>query len=164
MCVVCEYIPCFTMSLLQPETFQFIIRVEGTNVDGKVKIPYALTAIKGVGRRLAFLACKKAEIDPSRRAGELTKDEVNKLVEIVRNPLEYSIPEWFVNRKRDFKDNASGQALGSALDTKLRDDLERLRKIRCHRGIRHMFGLKVRGQRTKTTNRHGRTMGVKSKK
>ena len=55
-------------SLLQPETFQFIIRVEGTNVDGKVKIPYALTAIKGVGRRLAFLACKKAEIDPSRRS------------------------------------------------------------------------------------------------
>ena len=85
-------------------------------------------------------------------------------MEIVRNPLDYNVPEWFVNRKRDFKDNSSGQALGGALDTKLRDDLERLRKIRAHRGIRHMFGLKVRGQRTKTTNRHGRTMGVKSKK
>lgn len=45
------------------------------------------------------------------------------------------------------------------LDTKLREDLERLKKIRNHRGLRHYWGLRVRGQRTKTTGRRGRTVG-----
>ena len=46
----------------------------------------------------------------------------------------------------------------------LRDDIPRLRKIRAHRGIRHYFGLRVRGQHTKTTGRRGKTVGVAKKK
>ena len=41
------------------------------------------------------------------------------------------------------------------LDTKMREDLERLKKIRNHRGLRHYWGLRVRGQHTKTTGRRG---------
>jgi len=41
-------------------------------------VPFALTAVKGVGRRYAFVVCKKAEIDPCRRAGELDEDEVER--------------------------------------------------------------------------------------
>lgn len=50
------------------------------------------------------------------------------------------------------------------LDSKLREDLERLKKIRAHRGMRHYWGLRVRGQHTKTTGRRGRTVGVSKKK
>jgi small subunit ribosomal protein S18e len=50
------------------------------------------------------------------------------------------------------------------LDTKLREDIERLKKIRAHRGLRHFWGLKVRGQKTKSTGRTGRTLGVTKKK
>ena len=50
------------------------------------------------------------------------------------------------------------------LETKLRENLERMKKIRRHRGLRHYWGLKVRGQRTKTTGRRGATMGVTKKK
>ena len=46
------------------------------------------------------------------------------------------------------------------LETKLREDIERMAKIRCNRGLRHKWGLKVRGQHTKTTGRFGRTVGV----
>jgi small subunit ribosomal protein S18e len=46
----------------------------------------------------------------------------------------------------------------------LRDDLERLKKIRNHRGLRHYWGLRVRGQHTKTTGRAGKTVGVAMKK
>ncbi|HML26809.1 MAG TPA: 30S ribosomal protein S13, partial [Methanomethylovorans sp.] len=46
----------------------------------------------------------------------------------------------------------------------LREDLNTLKKIRCYRGIRPERGLKVRGQRTKSTGRRGSTIGVSKKK
>ena len=48
-------------------TFQHIIRLLNTNIDGKQKIMFALTAIKGVGRRYANLVCKKADVDLNKR-------------------------------------------------------------------------------------------------
>jgi ribosomal protein S13 len=56
------------------------------------------------------------------------------------------------------------QVISSQLDTKLREDLERLKKIRNHRGLRHYWGMRVRGQHTKTTGRRGKTVGVAGKK
>jgi small subunit ribosomal protein S18e len=54
-------------SLLAEDSFQHILRVLNTNVDGKQKIVYAMTAIKGLGRRFSNLVCKKAEVDLSKR-------------------------------------------------------------------------------------------------
>jgi len=56
------------------------------------------------------------------------------------------------------------QLTSANLDSKLREDLERMKKIRAHRGLRHYWGLRVRGQHTKTTGRRGRTVGVSKKK
>ena len=58
----------------------------------------------------------------------------------------------------------TNQVMANFLDNKLREDLERLKKIRAHRGLRHYWGLRVRGQHTKTTGRRGRTVGVSKKK
>jgi len=57
------------MSLVSGEksNFQFILRLLNTNVDGKQKVMYALTKIKGVGRRYSNLVCKKADVDLSKR-------------------------------------------------------------------------------------------------
>jgi hypothetical protein len=58
------------MSLVVPEAhvqFQHILRLLNTNVDGKRKIMYALTEIKGVGRRYSNLVCKKADVDLNKR-------------------------------------------------------------------------------------------------
>lgn len=54
-------------SLMAEDSFQHILRVLNTNVDGKQKIVYAMTAIKGLGRRFSNLVCKKAEVDLSKR-------------------------------------------------------------------------------------------------
>ena len=54
-------------SLLADESFQHILRVLNTNVDGKQKIMFAMTSIKGIGRRFANIACKKAEVDMRKR-------------------------------------------------------------------------------------------------
>ncbi|GMM34783.1 ribosomal 40S subunit protein S18A [Saccharomycopsis crataegensis] len=146
------------MSLVVQEegSFQHILRLLNTNVDGRIKIVYALTTIKGVGRRYANLVCKKADIDLNKRAGELTQEELERVVTIMQNPTQYKIPAWFLNRQRDFTDGKDSHLLANGVESKLRDDLERLKKIRAHRGIRHYWGLKVRGQHTKTTSRRRR--------
>ncbi|KAG0617256.1 hypothetical protein M758_5G177000 [Ceratodon purpureus] len=118
------------MSLIAGEEFQHILRVLNTNVDGRQKIMFALTSIKGVGRRFANLVCKKADVDMSKRAGELSAAELENLMVIVANPRQFKIPDWFLNRKKDHKDGRYSQVVSNALDMKLRDDLERLKKIR----------------------------------
>ncbi|GAA5861318.1 hypothetical protein JCM1840_005331 [Sporobolomyces johnsonii] len=158
------------MSLVVPEAhvqFQHILRLLNTNVDGKRKIMYALTEIKGVGRRYANIVCKKADVDLTKRAGELNPDELERIVTIMQNPGQFKIPNWFVNRQKDIVDGKTGKyghLLSNQLDSKMREDLERLKKIRNHRGLRTYWGLRVRGQHTKTTGRRGKTVGVSKKK
>jgi len=152
-----------TMSLVMTPDFQHILRVLNTNIDGRIKTQFALCTIQGVGRRFSDLCCKMAEVDGQKRAGELTNDEIEKLVAIIQNPLQFKIPEWFLNRQKDFKTGKYYQLFSNTLHTKLRDDLERLKKIRNHRGLRHYWTLRVRGQHTKTTGRNGRSMGPAKK-
>jgi small subunit ribosomal protein S18e len=67
--------------------------------------------------------------------------KVEKLVTIIANPRQYKIPDWFLNRQKDIKDGKYSQVTSNALENKLREDLERLKKIRAHRGLRHYWGL-----------------------
>lgn len=114
---------------------------------------YAITKIKGVGRRFANICCKKAEIDMNKRAGQLQPDEIERLVSIIQNPMHFKIPQWFLNRKKDIKTGKYSQVVANTLEQSLREDLERLKKMRAHRGLRHYWGIKVRGQHTKSTGR-----------
>ena len=150
--------------LIQPDKFQHILRVLNTNIDGRRKIGYALTAIKGIGRRFAHVVIRKADVDATKRAGELSEEEVDRIVTIIASPRQYKIPDWFLNRQKDIKDGKYSQVTSNNLDTKVREDLERMKKIRVHRGLRHYWNLRVRGQHTKTTGRRGRTVGVSKKK
>ncbi|PXF46906.1 40S ribosomal protein S18 [Gracilariopsis chorda] len=150
--------------VMEGEEFQHILRVLNTNIDGRQKVMYALTSIKGVGRRFSNLVLKKADIDLTKRAGSLSNEEIDRIVTIIQSPRQFKIPDYFLNRQRDFKDGKTTQLIANQLDFKLREDLDRLRKTRCHRGMRHYFGLRVRGQHTKTTGRRGRTVGVSKKK
>merc|ERR1712141_36703 len=151
------------MAFVNPEDFQHILRIQNTNIDGNIKVTNAVTAIRGMGRRFTDLVLKKAEIDRTKRAGQLNEDEVERLMTTMLAPKNFKIPEWFLNRQRDFKDGKSGQLVSNNLDNKLREDFERMKKIRLHRGLRHYWGLRVKGQHTCTTGRHGRTVGISKK-
>ena len=144
------------MSLIVGDDFQHILRVLNTNVDGRTKVMYALTQIRGIGRRFSNVVCKKAEIDMGKRAGERSAAELESLMVIVSNPRQFRIPDWFLNRQKNYKDGKYLQQVSNQLDTTFRDDLERLKKIRNHRGLRHYWGIRVRGQHTKTTGRRGK--------
>ena len=118
----------------------------------------------GIGRRFATLVLKKAEVNLNKRAGEMTPEELEKFIVITSNPRQFKIPDWFLNRKKDHKDGRYSQLTSNLVDMKFREDIERLKKIRNHRGLRHYWQLRVRGQKTKTTGRRGRTVGVSSRK
>lgn len=123
-----------------------------------------MRTIKGIGRRFSGIVLKIAQIPLNKRAGELTEAELNKINDILARPVDYNIPKWFLNRQKDVKDGSWSQLISNNLDTKLREDLERMKKARVHRGLRHFWGIKVRGQRTKSTGRRGKTLGVQRKK
>merc|ERR1712216_759746 len=86
-------------------------------------------------------------------------EEIDKLVAVIQNPLQF-MPAWFVNRKKDIKDGKTSHVYANLLDTKMHESLERMWKCRAHRGLRHGWGVRVRGQKTCTTGRHGKTVGV----
>merc|ERR1712118_257650 len=133
----------FMGSLLAPDEFVHIIRLLNTNLDGKEKIMYALSRIKGIGRRFANLICKKGEMDMTLRAGEFTAQQLEKLNEIVANPNNHMIPSWFLNNQKEYKDGGSSQVTNEKnLDPFKREIKERLKKIRSHRGIRHFWNFK----------------------
>ena len=140
--------------------FQHILRVLNTNIDGKRKSQIALTKIIGVGKRFANLICKKAEVDINRRAGTLSNEEIEKIVAIINNPKLFKVPDYFVNRQRDFVQGKTSQCVMNVLVAAVRGDIERMKKIRLHRGIRHYWGHRVRGQHTKTTGRKGKSLGM----
>lgn len=149
-----------SLNIQEKGSFQHILRLLSTNVDGNIKIMYALTTIRGVGPRFANLVCKKADVDMSKRAGELSVEELERLITIIQDPAQYKIPAWFMNRQRDPVDGKNAHLLVNQLDTKLREDIEKMKRMRLHRGLRHFWGYRVRGQHTNATGRRGVATGI----
>lgn len=145
------------------QEYRAIIRIAGTDCDGSRRVDHAISRIRGVGIPFARAVLKAAEIPLNSRLGYLTESEVKKLEEIFVNPVDHGIPEWMVNRPRSPETGRSYHVIGSDLDIRTRMDIDVMRKMRSWKGVRHSLGLKVRGQRTKTTARTGRTLGVSRK-
>ena len=140
--------------------FRPIVRFLGTDLDGSLKVPYALTAVKGIGVMLGYAITRAAGIDTEKRLGFLSDEELKKLEEVAKNPQKYGIPAWLLNRRRDPVTGKDLHLYGSDLVYTIREDIQRKMRIKSWRGIRHSLGLKVRGQRTRTTGRTGTAVGV----
>jgi small subunit ribosomal protein S13 len=143
--------------------FQYIIRFAGTDINGTQLVTYALTNVKGVGIKLANAIIEKSGINPEARMGFLSSSEVEKIEDVLQNPMKYSIPQWLLNRRKDRETGKDLHLLGSDLVLQTKNDIEDIKKIRSWKGFRHSYGLKVRGQRTRTTGRKGKAIGVKKK-
>jgi small subunit ribosomal protein S13 len=108
-----------------------VTRLAGVDIPNNKRTEIALTYIFGVGRKSAVDICKKANVEGSKKAGDLTDDEIGKL----RRAIE------------------SGYQVEGDLRAQVGMNIKRLVDIQCYRGIRHRKGLPVRGQRTKTNAR-----------
>ena len=135
-----------------------------SQVDGNAKIEYGLTQIRGVGRRFAQAIVRVAKIDPDLRIGAIPEKDLNRVEEIIKAPISNGIPAWMVNRKKDLVTGEDLHIIGNRLELSVRRDIDRMKRIRSYKGVRHNRGLKVRGQRTKSTGRHGLVVGVIRKK
>lgn len=144
--------------------FRRILRILETDVDGELPLVYGLSTIKGIGYNLATAVCKVSGLDPRMKTGYLTDDEIKLLEDIVKNPQKFGIPSWYYNRRRDVETGIDVHLVGATLLFHVKEDIEREKRIKSWRGVRHALGLKVRGQRTRTTGRLGITVGVKRKK
>tara|TARA_B110001450_G_C17500702_1_gene432173 strand:- start:237 stop:704 length:468 start_codon:yes stop_codon:yes gene_type:complete len=153
-----------SLVLQNPNEFVHILRVQNTNINGKQKAPFGLRQIRGLGRRFSVLTLKIAQVDCNKRSGEMNEEEIKTVNDIIARPVDYNIPKWFLNRQKDPKNGGWTQLISNNLDTMMREDLERMRKSKNHRGLRHYWGHRVRGQRTKSTGRCGKTLGVTRKK
>jgi len=140
-----------------------IVRIMGRDVPGEVNIENALRHIQGVNFMLARAIRIRSGIDPNLRMGDLDDSKVETLSKIIENPGNFGIPAWMLNHRKDLSTGKDLHIVESDLIMTKREDLERMKKIRCYRGIRHMFGLRTRGQRTRSSGRKGTTMGVKRK-
>jgi len=145
------------------EELKHIVRILNTNLDGHQPVQMALTGIKGMGRRNARLLTQKAELDPTETLGLLSDETIAKLREVVEAAQDH-IPVWMKNRRRDLLTGEDRHVMGTDLMLTLTEEMNIIRDTRSYRGIRHERGLRVRGQRTRSTGRKGATVGVSRKK
>lgn len=106
-------------------------RILGVEIPDNKPTRIALTYLYGVGQQTAIDLCQKAGIDPTARAKTLTDDEIGRLASIM---------------ERDY-------VVEGPLTRQVKQNIDRLREIKCYRGLRHRHGLPVRGQRTRTNAR-----------
>jgi len=145
------------------QEYRYILRIMGTDVQGTLKTVYALTNIKGVSLSLSNAILKKAGVNPDLRVGLLSESEIDKIEEIIKEPNRFGLPTWLFNRRKDAETGKDTHLLSANLVLRTKMDIDQAKEIRSWRGYRHAYNLKVRGQRTKTTGRAGKSLGVKKK-
>ncbi len=147
----------------EEDDFKYIVRIAATDVDGAKPVRYALTQVKGVGDTLAHIIAREADVDETVKIGNLPDKQIEQLNDLVVNTADV-VPPWMRNRQRDIETGEDKHLIGPEIDMTRRDDINRLKKIKSYRGLRHEKGLPVRGQRTRGNKRSGLAVGVSRRK
>lgn len=145
-----------------------VVRIAGRDLDGSVPMKDALRDIKGVSHRMAAMVAasfvKVENLPYDTELAKLSEGQQRKLEDVLAHPGNYGIPVWAVNRRKDFDSGENKHLIMADWDFMLRKDVLRLNEIKSYRGLRHAWGLTVRGQRTKSTHRgKGGVVGVMKK-
>jgi small subunit ribosomal protein S13 len=145
------------------ENFRYIVRIMNSDIDGNKSMMMGIQNIKGVGPRVAAVVAKRTGIKPSEKMGNLSEAQTESITNIIASYPEIA-PSWAVNRQNDVETGEDTHIFGVDLDIVRKDDINRMKMIRCYRGVRHEQGQKVRGQKTRSNGRTGLTMGVSRQK
>jgi small subunit ribosomal protein S13 len=106
-------------------------RLLGVDIPNDKPTAFSLQYLYGVGEKVALELCDKAGVDPKKHARDLAEEELSRLAVLL---------------ERDY-------TVEGGLRRQTQQNINRLRDIKCYRGIRHRMGLPVRGQRTRTNAR-----------
>jgi len=149
---------------LSASEYKYILRIAGKDIEGGKKLIVAISEIKGVGYNFAQVLTQTLNINPDKRVGFLTEGEIREIEQAISNPTKTGIPQWYLNRRKNTDTGSNQHMITSDLDFATSNDVEREKLVMSWRGYRHMFGLRVRGQCTRTTGRKGGAVGVKKVK
>jgi small subunit ribosomal protein S13 len=145
---------------LSTQEYRHIVRIIGNDIPGARKAVVGLTQIKGIGYSFATAVLDVLKINTNTSIGFLSESDVQSIEKLITNPIAGNFPLWFLNRRKDIETGKNLHLLTSDIPFTLRNDIERERTTSSWRGYRHMYGLKVRGQCTRTTGRKGGAVGV----
>ena len=140
-----------------------LVRVSNTDLNGAQQTLYALAKVRGVGIMLANATCKTLNISTTQRIGNVSEENLRKIESIFKNPEQHGIPIWMINRRKDPETGKNLHLLGADLEFIQDNDIKMMKKMKCYKGIRHIQGQPVRGQRTRSHFRKnkGKAQGVK---
>ena len=139
--------------------FKYIVRLASTDLDGWRPVMYALSDVKGIGVRTGAIVADQVGVPRQQRIGNLKDEEIAKLQDAL-NQLAVKIPPWMLNRQYDWETGEDRHVFGPDWQIEVRNDINRMKKIRSYKGVRHETGKKVRGQRTSSNGRKGLALGV----
>ena len=140
--------------------YENLIRILGNDIPGERKTLIGLTQIRGIGYMFANSMLQILKINPDSRIGTLSAEQVSSIEKMIQDPKSQNFPTWFLNRQKDVETGEDMHLITSDIAFNLRNDIEREKGVFSWRGYRHMYGLKVRGQRTRCTGRKGGAVGV----
>ena len=143
--------------------FKYIIRIANSDVSGEERLANALTSIRGIGPRISNAIVQKLKLNPNKLAGKLDDKNVVDIENAIMNLNDY-VPDWLLNRQKDYDTGEDVHPVSVELKMTHDEDLNRMKKVKSYKGIRHASGHKVRGQRTYSNGRKGLALGVSRKK
>jgi small subunit ribosomal protein S13 len=146
---------------LSSQEYRHIVRIAGKDVPGAKKMIIGVSQVRGIGYNFAKAILDVLKIDQNSNIGFLTESQVEQIEKVMRDPSSISIPSWFLNRRKDMDSGENLHLITSDIEFNVRNDIEREKNTNSWRGFRHTYGLKVRGQRTRTTGRKGGAVGVR---
>ena len=120
-----------------------------------------VSQVRGIGYNFAKAILDVLKIDQNSNIGFLTESQVEEIEKVMKNPSSINVPSWFLNRRKDMDSGENLHLITSDIEFNVRNDIEREKNTNSWRGFRHTYGLKVRGQRTRTTGRKGGAVGVR---
>ena len=106
-------------------------RIVGVDIPANKPVLYALRYIHGIGPAGSKSICEEADLDPTKRARDLTDEDLSHINSLIQK----------------------NHVVEGQLRRQVAQNIARLKDIGCYRGLRHRRGLPVRGQRTKTNAR-----------
>ena len=126
-----------------------IIRLVETNIDGKLEVGAAIRRVPGVSFMFSNAIVRVGGFR-GKKLGE----------SMLTSPGKYNIPRWLINRRNEPATAEDKHLTASTLDFTMKMDINEMKKMKTYKGQRHAVGLPVRGQRTRSSFRHGKSVGV----
>lgn len=145
--------------------FRHIVRIANRDIPGYMSIDEGVTLIYGISHRLGKVIEELFTKDSGKvihRIGNLTDKDIETIEKIIQS-LDKRAPAWLLNRPKQFDGNKA-QYIMADLKLVERKELQRLGKTKSYRGLRLQWGLRVRGQKSRSTGRRHSTIGVEKKK